>query len=421
MNAPDISFPNRAPTGCGPKLQNDLLPQKTQRQQVFERIRAEGTIPRIDVAKALGISPGTVTSIVSELMEEGLVRETDAPAPASGRGRPPVALSIEPRARFVAGVKLSDHAHTAVVTDFAGTVLGEATLATTPKRRPVAEAVAETRQLVNLALHNANLVMGQISALALGVPGIVDHLTGHVPWSPLIAGDNPDLRTALNAAFPFPVHIDNDANLVTMAELWFGAGRSRSDFAVVTIENGLGMGLVHQNRLFRGAGGQGLELGHTQVQIDGALCRCGRRGCLEAYVADYALAREASTAIQTDPTLSSQGAPELEALYLAAKAGHVHAQTIFRRAGRYLAAGLANVVQLFDPGVILISGARMRYDYLYAEEVLAAAKATIAQAGRGAVDIEIHRWGDLVWAQGAAALALQALTDDLLGKPKVST
>ena len=84
---------------------------------------------------------------------------------------------------------------------------------------------------------------------------------------------------------------------MTLAELWFGAGRALSNFAVITIEHGVGMGFVSDNRLFRGAHSMGLELGHSKVQLDGALCRCGQRGCLEAYLADYALAREASTAL----------------------------------------------------------------------------------------------------------------------------
>jgi predicted NBD/HSP70 family sugar kinase len=150
------------------------------------------------------------------------------------------------------------------------------------------------------------------------------------------------------------------------------------------------------------------------VQLDGALCRCGQRGCLEAYIADYALAREATTALNrpTTDTLSINAL--LESLYDHAKAGNATARSIFRRAGRYLAVGLSNVVNLFDPELIILSGERMRYDYLYAAETLAEMDNLAIHSGRPLPKIEIHAWGDLLWAHGAAALALSVVSEHLL-------
>jgi predicted NBD/HSP70 family sugar kinase len=225
------------------------------------------------------------------------------------------------------------------------------------------------------------------------------------------------LAAAASARLGLTVHVDNDANLVTLAELWFGTGRRLSDFAVVTIEHGVGMGLVVNHRIYRGAQGLGMELGHTKVQLDGALCRCGQRGCLEAYVADYALAREATTALNG----TREGLPVnvlLESLYDHAKAGNAAARSIFRRAGRYLAVGLSNVVNLFDPALIILSGERMRFDYLYAADTLAEMENLAINTGRPRPPIEIHAWGDLLWAHGAAALALSEVTERLLAGPR---
>ena len=98
-----------------------------------------------------------------------------------------------------------------------------------------------------------------------------------------------------------------------------------------------------------------------------------------------------------------------------AKAGNSAARSIFRRAGRYLAVGLSNVVNLFDPELIILSGDRMRYDYLYANETLAEMEALAIETGRPKPPIEIQAWGDLLWAHGAAALALSQVTEGLLG------
>jgi len=178
------------------------------------------------------------------------------------------------------------------------------------------------------------------------------------------------------------------------------------------------MGLVLNHRIYRGAQGLGMELGHTKVQLDGALCRCGQRGCLEAYVADYALAREANTALNWTSREAQSVNILLESLYDHAKAGNGAARSIFRRAGRYLALGLANVVNLFDPELIILSGERMRYDYLYAGDALAEIQALALNTGRPAPRIETHAWGDLLWAHGAAALALSEVTTRLLGSPR---
>jgi predicted NBD/HSP70 family sugar kinase len=132
-------------------------------------------------------------------------------------------------------------------------------------------------------------------------------------------------------------------------------------------------------------------------------------------VADYALAREATTALNWTHRENQSVPMLLESLFAQAKAGNATARSIFRRAGRYLAVGLANVVNLFDPALIILSGERMRYDYLYAEETLAEMESLAIVTGRPRPPIEIHTWGDLVWAQGAAALALDHVADALLG------
>jgi predicted NBD/HSP70 family sugar kinase len=262
----------------------------------------------------------------------------------------------------------------------------------------------------------AGVALGQLAALGLGVPGFVDCDAGVVLWSSVLTERTVPLAALVSQRLGLPVTIDNDANLVTLAELWFGAGRGLSDFAVVTIEHGVGMGVVLNHRIYRGSKGVGMELGHTKVQLDGALCRCGQRGCLEAYVADYALAREATTALNWEHKEGQSISVVLESLYDHAKAGNTAARSIFRRAGRYLAVGLSNVINLFDPALIILSGERMRYDYLYAAETLAEMEQLAIVTGRPRPPIEIHAWGDLLWAHGAAALALSVLTQNVLSE-----
>lgn len=408
--------------GCGPLIAPSSEFLRPLRQQVFERVRASGHVPRVQLAKDLGVSPASVTTATSELIEMGLIEEVAASRPGepgraadTGRGRPAVSLRVQGAAHFVVGMKLSDREHTAVVVDFSGAMLAGDAVARDPGPSTVDELLDAVELLLDSVCAKAGVARADLSAIGIGVPGFVDNATGMVHWSSTLAARSVPLAAAVEGRIGLPTAIDNDANLVALAELWFGAGRELADFAVVTIEHGVGMGFVMNHRLYRGAQRLGLELGHTKVQLDGALCRCGQRGCLEAYVADYALAREAVTALNLNHRNIPSVPVLLESLFQQARAGNGTARSIFRRAGRYLALGLANVVNIFDPALIILSGDRMKYDYLYAAETLAEMQDLVIDSGRPAPPIEIHAWGDLLWAHGAAALALQGVTERILG------
>ncbi len=424
MSFPEESFtgaPEAAPPGCGPLLSHLAPAPRPLRQLLFDFARAQGATTRADMVRALGVSAASVSAATADLIADGFLREMPlAPSPEpdmprSGRGRPPVALQVAAEAHHVIGMKLGDLRHTAVLSDFAGRRIAHAHLPTRPHRKSASALIAEARALIETLLAGAGMARQDIGSIGIGMAGMVDFDTGDVPWSPMLDAPATALRARFEAAFGSPTFLDNDANLLTLAELWFGGGRSKSDFAVVTIEHGVGMGLVLFNQLYRGGRGVGLELGHTKVQLDGALCRCGKRGCLEAYVADYALAREAATALDQHASLPDSPLSLLEGLFTEARAGNEAALSIFRRAGRYLALGLSNVAQMFDPEVIILSGGRMQYDYLYAREVMAEMQAMTLTGARPPARVEIHAWGDLVWAQGAVAMALGALTERLLG------
>ncbi|WP_241523990.1 ROK family transcriptional regulator [Oceaniglobus indicus] len=421
MTATDETATDRQ--GCGP-----LRPIRTVgdeattplRQQIFEAVRATGTLSRVEAARILGVSPGSVTTATTDLIAAGYLEEITA-SPRDGepsvRGRPPVALAVCPRAGLVAGIKIAEVAHSAILLDFAGEVLADVVMPGSAQPMSPPEITALIDDLLARLLSQTGHDRTDVLAVGVGLPGFIDGARGSALWSPLLKTRDVALGPMLSDHLRLPVMIDNDANLLTLAELWFGDGRDVANFAVVTIEHGVGMGLVLNNRLYRGARGLGTELGHTKVHLDGALCRCGQRGCLEAYVADYALVREASTALDWNASQGGGSGAILSQLYENAKAGNGAARSIFRRAGRYLALGLANVSNLFDPELIILSGERMEFDYLYADEVLRDMKLATIQVDRPAPRVEIHVWGDLIWARGAAALALQQVTTDRLGAP----
>lgn len=316
----------------------------------------------------------------------------------------------------MAGIKLSSRERTGILVDFAGNQLAERRTPVGARNGDPLHQIDAIGDMIDAMLAEIGRTRRDLGAVGLGLPGFVHHHTGQVHWSPLLDGPQIDLASLATDRLGVAVTIDNDANLVALAESWFGKGRRTADFAVVTLEEGVGVGTVLGHRLFRGANGLGPELGHIKVQLDGALCRCGQRGCLEAYLADYALAREASAALRLDG--EGTAFPELiEEMQKAAGQGNSAARSVFARASRYLAAGLATVVNLFDPSLLILSGGRVRYDWLDADALSDQMRGFVIDTGRDLPPIIVHEWGDLPWARGAAALALAYVTDARLGVP----
>lgn len=386
------------------------------RRAILTAIRRMRRAARVDLARETGISAATVTSITAHLVEQGLVEEVfdeeSAGGRGSARGRPPVLLRIRPEAFLVAGAKISEDHITVTLMDFEGNELLHH-VTPMPRHSEAAESVVAHLEAATLAaLERLGREIGALGCLGVGLPGFVDAVAGLVHWSPCFRARGVNFGALLGAAFPCPVFLDNDANLATLAEQWFGYGRGQAEFLVVTIEHGVGMGMVLDHHLYRGARGIGAEFGHTKVVIDGALCRCGQRGCLEAYIADYALLREAPLVLDSADPVSPQAA--LDALFAAAKAGDPIARSIFDRAGRMLGVALANLVNIFDPALIIFSGEQMRYDFLYGAQVLEEMRANALALDRPPPEVRVHKWGDRLWAMGAAALAIDGLTDRIL-------
>ena len=387
--------------------------QREQGRHILLReIERRGPIPRIDLSHNTGISRATVTTVTAELLRDGLIEEIPRDsenAPDTKRGRPRVDLKIASAAHLIAGIKVSDRSISLMLVDFEGTQLAELEVPFTKSPASskeltdlVADALAQLTALYEKSIHD-------LSGIGVGLAGVVDAKNGTVYWSPSLSERNINLRDILTQRLGVPTFLDNDANLVAMAEKTFGLGRDHSDFIVVTIESGVGMGIVLNGQIYRGTRGCGAEFGHTKVQLEGALCRCGQRGCLEAYVADYALVREAASVGFLDPDLPIEN--RVERLLEAAKNGDPTAKTIVDRAGRMFAIGLANLVNVFDPQLIILAGEQMQFDHLYAQEVIEEMRKSIVQIDKPPPDVVIHKWDNLMWARGAAAYALDFVFD----------
>ncbi len=294
-----------------------------------------------------------------------------------------------------------------------GAILAQDYRPTKAKRGP--EAVVQ-RAIESAAkvMQDGRVSAAQLHAIGIGAPGPVDPSEGVVVSPPNLPGwGRLPLRDLIQSAFGVQTFIENDANAAALAENRFGAGRGSDHMAYVTVSTGIGGGFILDGRLYTGLNGAAAEIGHMTVLPHGPHCGCGNRGCLEAVASGTAIAREGRELMATStPTLISDlagGNPELVTAKLVAEAaarGDVAAQEIIGEAVAYLGIGMANLVNLLNPEVLVIGGSLTKLGDLLFEAVRRAIARRAFPAAARRVRVVPAGLGDAVVVLGAVAVAM---------------
>jgi N-acetylglucosamine repressor len=392
---------------------NRELIRAINRSHVLNAIKTHGPIGRADIARQTGLSPATVTSISAKLISQNLVLEKSA-GDSSG-GRPPILLVINPKGGYVVGIKLTETHAVCALTDLEALVIAKSSMPLSG--HDPAQVVDDLAQMVLTFIRGQKIAKKQLLGVGVGLAGIVDAEEGILRQSPIYGWDNVPLRAMLQSKLRIPVYIENDVNTLTLTERWFGHGQGVDHFLTVTVGRGIGLGIVANGQFYRGQTGGAGEFGHTTINPDGPLCACGKRGCLEAYVGDPGLIRAAQESFALGKLSSS--VQNLDELLSLAQMGDMAAIQIFDQAGRILGIGIANLINLFNPKKIIISGEGTREgDFLFVPM-----KESIQQNTMPGLfnpnTVQIAPWGDDAWARGAAGLVLREVFESPIHK-KVS-
>jgi glucokinase-like ROK family protein len=346
----------------------------------------------------------TVSGITADLIHESLVYEKEE-GDSTG-GRRPILLALNHSARYVIGIKLAEHQLIAALTDLNATVLLASTHAL-ENGTDLHEAVRVLAQIVEELAAHAKVERQKLIGVGIGLAGVIDSRGGLCRYSPILGWRDAPLRDLLQELIALPVYLDNDVHALTMAEKLFGAGQGVDDFITVTVGRGVGMGMVVNGQPFRGTRGGGGEFGHTVVDPAGPPCGCGKRGCLEAYVSDPAILRAArETALRGGMPIAPQDLG-LEQVVALARAGNEAARRIFDEAGRVLGIGIANVINVFNPRLVIITGEGISAGSLLFDPMREAIQRYSFAGLDKDAEIVIQQWGDDAWARGAASLVLQ--------------
>lgn len=323
---------------------NQQLVKQINKSLVLEKVMNEAPISRAFIAQQLGLNKGTVSSLVSELIEERLVFETGR-GKSSG-GRRPVMLTFNKNAGYSIGIDLGVNYILSILTDLKGNIIKEIYQHITERDFEIVYQYLKT-SIKELIISTPDSPYG-IVGIGVGVPGIVNN-HGEILIAPNLHWRNINLKEIIEKDFNIPVVIENEANAGAYGEKLYGAGKDYKNMIYVSAGIGIGVGIIINGELFTGAHGFSGEMGHSTIVVNGKKCSCGSEGCWERYASEKALLEE----VEKRNILDSKQV-SIEKLIDAAESGNENVIEIFYEIGKYLAVGINNIINTFNPEQVII-------------------------------------------------------------------
>jgi len=384
----------------GPKNADGTLAwlRRRNRQRVMEILRMHGQISQADIARATGLSRTTVSTLVSELKEAGLVADIDTKSAHAHGGRPGVQLVLRNPSHVVVGIDFG-HSHVAIaVADLAHNVLAERWY-DLHVNREAARALDVAADLFAEVLSEVSAERTSVLGVGMGIPGPVDRAHGTAGSATILPGWV-GLRIAaeMEQRLEIPVQIENDANLGALAELTWGAGRDCSNFAYIKAATGIGAGIVINGRLLRGATGTAGEIGHTTLDEAGPLCYCGNRGCLETVASGPAIVQLVGRV--NGETLTLSRIVEL------ASGGDLRCRRALADAGREIGVAVAGLCNLINPERVIVGGLMSQSGEVLLAPLRESIRRHAVQAAAETVDVRAAVFVERAELLGSVALAL---------------
>jgi N-acetylglucosamine repressor len=365
---------------------------------VLNLIRQSGPISRAELARRSRLSRSTVSSIIARLLAANVVREVGAGD--SQGGRRPIMIEFNYQSGFVVGVELGATALLGLLTDLAANVRYRAQVRFKITDGPDV-CIPQVSKLVDKMLTIAGIAPSTILGIGVGVPGPLASAAGQLVAPPIMPGWHATpLRELLEQRLGLRVFVENDANLGALAEHRWGAASGWRNVAYIYLgSTGIGSGLLLDGRLYRGEIGSAGEIGHLVLDERGPACHCGSLGCLEAIAGMPALLERARQA-----GLRTGGAAGLIAL---AQQGNGRAAAIVREAGEHLGVAVASLVNMVNPGCVVIGGELASAGNLLLDPLRATLRRRSLAIAADHVVLQPGRLGADVVALGAVALVIQ--------------
>ncbi len=377
---------------------------------------------RLELARVADLSPSSITAIVQRLIKKGLVIESE---PSSSQlGRRPIPLQIRSDAAYLVGVDLGSFFLRVVITDVNGEIVykSQARMDMNLGRERVLE---KTFLCIHQAIRESKIPQKSVKGIGIAHSGVIDSDAGVVLSFPrpgqMEEWRNVPLKDIFQKEFNLPCLLEDSVRTATIAEKRYGAGKDLDNFIYINVGMGIGAGIFLDGKVYRGAGGKAGEFGHITVDENGPLCSCGNNGCLETVASSAAIIQSVRTAIEAgiDSRIRELADGDLEniSIELIAQAVMLDdslAYRVLQKSASYIGIGLANLVNLLNPKVMVFGGALFReIPQLITDPVRRIIRQRSLERSAHEVELKVSTLGGEASALGAARLIGERIIGDL--------
>ena len=390
---------------------------------IMHHLRENAPISRAGLAEITGLNKTTVSSLVRELIDRQFVHEVGYEEPGGGRGagRLAMLLSLNPDAGYIVSIEIGVDFLMVICTNFAPQIIWQHKESIDPDMDQQVifdQLLALLYQALSVGGESCDTLLGA----AVGVPGLVDQVSGTVLFAPNLRWENVPLRSRLQGFIDAPLILDNEANLAALGEHYFGAARGYNEVLYISAGVGLGGGLVHSGQVFSGVTGFGSEFGHMTMDPEGEICNCGNRGCWETQVSQRALFRylrrgegQGKHTTLTEITGGNLGALTVPMVIEAARRGDRLALESFEVLGHHLGIGIASLVNALNPELVVIGGILSMASEFILPAVEKEVRRRSLRWNREATRVVVSRHGQQACVMGGVARVFQSI----LAEPSV--
>ncbi|MFC0414553.1 ROK family transcriptional regulator [Cytobacillus solani] len=379
------------------------LMKSVNKSIVLNKIRLSEPISRAQIAKETSLTPPTVSSIVKELIDQGLVRESML-GHSSG-GRKPTMLHIHTNAFYVIGIDAGPEKVECILTDLTGKII-ERTSSLLSKPITNEQFLSILMESIREILQISNMNQDKIIGIGIAMHGAVDIETGTSLVAPILNLRNIPIKAALEEEFNLTIKVENDARAMALGESWFGGHGEVDSIVAVNIGRGVGAGVIINGKLYHGAQGIAGELGHMTIDINGDVCECGNQGCLQTLVSGSSIAKRARKQVM-------KGELTAKEIFECAQNGNPACVHLLQETGEMIGIGLTNLIHLVNPSKIVLGGGVMKSEKFIMPALLETIQQRILTTEAKKTKVTVTRLGDDATLLGAVALLLVELFDPL--------
>ncbi|MHA6669783.1 ROK family transcriptional regulator [Homoserinimonas sp. A447] len=371
--------------------------REANRARIVDAVKRHGGLTQVELAGATGLSPATVSNIVKELSTSGVLNTT----PSTRSGRRAQHVTLARALGLVAGIHFSTRHLRVALADVAHTVVAEHHLPLAKDHRADNE-LNRTSRLIADMLDSVDATMGEVLAVGVALPAPINLRTGTISRTGIMRGwDAVPVAEVMERRLKRPVFVDNNANLGARAEFRSGALRGKENAVYLSIDDGIGAGLIINGKVFRGHNGSAGEFGHFTIDENGPLCRCGNRGCLETYVGGPAL---------IESLRGNHRGLKLHDIVVRAIAGDPKCIRAIADAGRHIGVAAANLCNIVDPSRLVVGGELSQAGELLLGPMRHALERAVIVGPDSVPDIVQSQLGARAEMLGAIALAVDRVT-----------